>query len=120
MTAAEVEWKEGFDFYDMKAEGKIQTNQLGEVLRSLGQVLTQKEVGELQKEVGGGTVSWDKFKEIASRKPRQPEKQSAALLQAFQVFDAGGTGQVDMAELQHIVTSLGEKLSVQEFQDICK
>merc|ERR1719190_129485 len=83
-------------------------------------ILTNKEVDALQKEAGGDLLPWDKFKELAARKPKQPEKQAQALLQAFQVFDKGSTGEIDMAELQHIVTTLGEKLTVQEFQDICK
>mmetsp|Transcript_105796 Transcript_105796/g.298013 ORF Transcript_105796/g.298013 Transcript_105796/m.298013 type:complete len:136 (+) Transcript_105796:1-408(+) len=112
--------KECFDLFDRDADGKIEAKQLGEVLRSLGQILIEKDVVELRKEVVGDLVAFDKFKELASRKPRQPEKQSKALMQAFEVFDKIGTGQVDMSELQHIVTSMGEKLSAQEFQDICK
>merc|ERR1712085_211428 len=100
--------------------GKIKTSELGEVLRSLGQVLTEKEVGDLKKEVGGDLFSWDKLKELAGRKPRDAEKQSKALLQAFQVFDNTGAGQINMDDFKHIVTSLGEKLSAQEFNDICK
>mmetsp|Transcript_52438 Transcript_52438/g.113589 ORF Transcript_52438/g.113589 Transcript_52438/m.113589 type:complete len:143 (-) Transcript_52438:72-500(-) len=120
MAASEKEWKECFDLFDKDKDGKIQDKELGESLRSLGQLLTQKEVTEMLKEAPGGLISWDKFKEFAARKPRQPEKQQASLMQAFQVFDPNGTGAIDMAELQHIVTSLGEKLTAQEFTDICK
>ncbi|CAE7854913.1 CCM1 [Symbiodinium sp. KB8] len=71
-------------------------------------------------EVGSDLVSWEKFKDLAAKKPRQPEKQAHALLQAFQAFDQSGSGQVDMKELRHIVTNLGEKLTTKEFEEICK
>mmetsp|Transcript_29786 Transcript_29786/g.40118 ORF Transcript_29786/g.40118 Transcript_29786/m.40118 type:complete len:146 (-) Transcript_29786:82-519(-) len=119
-TIPEAQCKECFDLFDRNAQGKIQATELGEALRSLGLILTVKEVNELRKEVIGDSVSWDKFKELATRMPLKPEKQSQTLLQAFQVFDKGNSGTVDMAELKHIVTSMGEKLTAQEFQDICK
>ncbi|CAE7027265.1 calA [Symbiodinium natans] len=117
---SKVEWKECFDLYDKDSDGKIKAAELGDVLRSLGLVLTQKEVQELKEEVGSDLVTWEKFKALAAKKPRQPEKQAQALLQAFQVFDQSGSGQVDMKELRHIVTSLGEKLTAKEFEEICK
>ncbi|CAE7494259.1 unnamed protein product [Symbiodinium sp. CCMP2592] len=120
MAAMEVEWKECFDLYDKDSDGKIKATELGDVLRSLGLVLTQKEVQELKDEVGSDLVSWEKFKDLAAKKPRQPEKQAHALLQAFQAFDQSGSGQVDMKELRHIVTNLGEKLTTKEFEEICK
>merc|ERR1719343_942810 len=101
----ELEWKECFDLFDAKSEGKIQAKELGEALRSLGQILTNKEVQELENEVRLPTVSWDKFKEIAGRrKGKELEKQMETLLKAFQVFDTGGIGKVDMEELKHVLT----------------
>lgn len=112
--------KECFDLFDRDSDGRIEAAKLGEVLRSLGHIVTEKEVAELRRDAGGDFVSFDKFKELAARKPRQPEKQSKALLQAFEVFDKSRSGQVDMAELQHAVTCMGEKLTEKEFQEICK
>ncbi|CAE8626296.1 unnamed protein product [Polarella glacialis] len=120
MAGKEAEWKECFDLFDKDSDGKIKASELGDVLRSLGQILTQKEVSDMRAEVGGDLVGCEKFKELAARRPPQPEKQAQVLLQAFQVFDQGHTGSVDMADLRHIVTSLGEKMSPQEFEDICK
>eukprot|EP00927_Polykrikos_kofoidii_P062516 TRINITY_DN57328_c0_g1_i1.p1 TRINITY_DN57328_c0_g1~~TRINITY_DN57328_c0_g1_i1.p1 ORF type:complete len:144 (-),score=27.69 TRINITY_DN57328_c0_g1_i1:100-531(-) len=118
--ASEQEMKECFDMLDKNGVGQIKRSELGQALRSLGAVLTQKEVTECEREVAGDTLSWDKFKELAAKKPKQPEKSVAALRQAFQVFDQTSTGTMDMAELQHIVTSMGEKISAQEFEQIRK
>lgn len=118
--ANEAEWKECFDLFDKDSDGKIKAAELGEALRSLGLVLTQKELSDMKAEVGGDLISWEKFKGLVAKKPKAPEKQAQALMQAFQVFDPSGSGHVDMKELRHNVTSLGEKLTPQEFEDICK
>merc|ERR1712224_513221 len=68
----------------------------------------------LLKAEAGGDIAFEKFVELAKRKPQRPEEQAAAMLKAFQVFDDKHTGQMDRAELQKIVTTLGEKLSAQE------
>lgn len=42
------------------------------------------------------------------------------LLEAFRVFDREGKGKIPTAELRHIVTSLGDKLSESEADDMMK
>jgi len=44
-------------------------------------------------------------------------EQSAALLKAFKFFDTNESGQIEVNALKHIVTTLGERLTAQEFQD---
>ncbi|CAE8582585.1 unnamed protein product, partial [Polarella glacialis] len=56
---------ECFDLFDKDSDGKIKASELGDVLRSLGQILTQKEVSEMRAEVGGDLVGWEKFKDGA-------------------------------------------------------
>eukprot|EP00929_Paragymnodinium_shiwhaense_P027355 TRINITY_DN16068_c0_g2_i1.p1 TRINITY_DN16068_c0_g2~~TRINITY_DN16068_c0_g2_i1.p1 ORF type:complete len:146 (+),score=49.21 TRINITY_DN16068_c0_g2_i1:96-533(+) len=118
LSPAEQEWKECFDIFDQRGVGSIKRSDLGQALRSLGAVMTQSEVADLESEVSGDLISWEKFKEFAARKPKRPEQSAAALKEAFKVFDMSGTGRMDIQELEHIVTSLGEKISAQEFQDI--
>ncbi|CAJ1358919.1 unnamed protein product [Effrenium voratum] len=73
--SSEAEWKECFDLFDKEHELVAEADDLGEALRSLGLVLTQKEVSSMKDEVGA-SVSWDKFKTLASKKP-DPEKQAS-------------------------------------------
>jgi len=40
--------------------------------------------------------------------------------EAFKVFDKNGTGLVEIAELRHVLTTLGEKLTVQEVDSVMK
>jgi len=42
------------------------------------------------------------------------------LRSAFRVFDKDGTGRIAAAELKHIVTSLGERLSAGEAEEMLR
>jgi Ca2+-binding EF-hand superfamily protein len=44
---AEEKWKEAFDLFDRGGEGKISTQELGTVMRALGESPTQAEVAEI-------------------------------------------------------------------------
>ncbi len=49
--------------------------------------------------------------------PAELEKE---LRQAFRVFDKDGSGKIASAELRHIVTSLGEKLTEKEADEMIR
>lgn len=49
--------------------------------------------------------------------PVQLEKDLRA---AFRVFDKDGSGRIPSAELKHIVTSLGERMSEKEAEEMLK
>ena len=53
----------------------LKAAELGEALRSLGLVLTQKELMEMKLEVGSD-LTWEKFKGLVAKKPKAPEKQA--------------------------------------------
>jgi len=40
--------------------------------------------------------------------------------EAFKVFDKNGTGFIEIAELRHVLTTLGEKLTTQEVDGVMK
>mmetsp|Transcript_152299 Transcript_152299/g.283757 ORF Transcript_152299/g.283757 Transcript_152299/m.283757 type:complete len:142 (-) Transcript_152299:60-485(-) len=119
MAIDQKEAKECFDVYDKDGKGKILTSDLGDALRSLGQVWTQAEVEQL-KQGKGAAVSWNEFLDVAKTRPQKKSEQSAVLMKAFQVFDTSENGQIDIGELRHIVTTLGEKMTAQEFENIMR
>lgn len=41
-------------------------------------------------------------------------------MDAFRVFDQSGSGEIGTAQLQHIMTSIGEKLSAEEAEELVK
>ena len=51
---------------------------------------------------------------------RRVGETEAELLEAFSVFDRDGTGRIASADLRHIVTNLGEKLSEEDADDLVR
>ena len=45
---------------------------------------------------------------------------SEEFIRGFQVFDKDGTGQIGVGELRYVLTSLGEKLSNEEVDELLK
>lgn len=52
-NAHRIEWKEAFSMYDKKGNSTVSSDNLGDLLRGLGQNPTQAEVRELIKSLGG-------------------------------------------------------------------
>ena len=57
-TLLYTEYQEAFALFDKRGTGRVPKESLGELLRSLGQNPTQREVGELGQRVQGGSCEW--------------------------------------------------------------
>jgi hypothetical protein len=53
-----TEYQEAFALFDKRGTGRVPKESLGELLRSLGQNPTQREVAELGQRVQGGSCEW--------------------------------------------------------------
>eukprot|EP01114_Cavostelium_apophysatum_P005133 TRINITY_DN15804_c0_g1_i1.p1 TRINITY_DN15804_c0_g1~~TRINITY_DN15804_c0_g1_i1.p1 ORF type:complete len:151 (-),score=46.87 TRINITY_DN15804_c0_g1_i1:95-547(-) len=117
-----VEIKEAFQLFDKDADGKITIDELGTVMRALGQNPTQSQVKELAKEVVGGAslVDFNNFLSILQRRVNSNEGDEQHIREAFKVFDKNGTGLIEIADLKHVLTTIGEKLSPQEVDGVMK
>ncbi|XP_022794559.1 myosin-2 essential light chain-like [Stylophora pistillata] len=114
-----AEHKEAFMLFDRRGDGKIDSAQLGEVLRSLGLNPTQAEVHKALKEVdpsGSNRISFDEFFPIFHSFGQRKASKSTneGFVDGLRVFDREGNGQVSAAELRHVLTGLGEKMSEEE------
>ena len=64
-----AEFREAFGFFDKDGDGSITKEELGIVMRSLGQFASEEELKEMLKEVdidGDGTFSFDEFVQIVT------------------------------------------------------
>jgi calmodulin len=110
-------WKEAFALFDKDGDGNISSEELGTVMRALGQSPTQAEVAEIVKEAGSESIDFETFKNLMQKHKRNvdPEKE---LREAFKVFDKEGKGYVSTNEMRTVLTSMGEKLSEEEVDGI--
>ncbi|XP_019365207.1 PREDICTED: calmodulin, striated muscle-like [Gavialis gangeticus] len=117
-----AEFKEAFSLFDKDGDGSITTKELGTVMRSLGQNPTEAELQNMIGEVdadGSGTIDFPEFLSLMARKIRGADSEED-IREAFRVFDKDGNGYISAAELRHVMTNLGEKLSDEEVEEMIR
>lgn len=103
-------------------DGTITTKELGTVMRSLGQNPTEAELQDMINEVdadGNGTIDFPEFLTMMARKMKDTDS-AEEIKEAFKVFDKDGNGFISAAELRHIMTNLGEKLTDEEVDEMIR
>ncbi|KFO34526.1 calmodulin-like protein 3 [Fukomys damarensis] len=117
-----AEFKEAFSLFDKDGDGCITPQELGTVMRSLGQNPTEAELQGMVNEVdrdGNGTVDFPEFLGLMARKMKDTDSEEE-IREAFRVFDKDGNGYVSAPELRHVMTRLGEKLSDEEVDEMIR
>lgn len=126
LDASDIEdVQEVFDLYDFwdGRDGLVDAAKVGDLLRCTGLNPTVELVNK-----NGGTKKFGekqyKFEEILPiYKVVSDEKDTgtfADFMEAFKTFDREGQGYVAAAEVRHVLTSLGERLTDNEVSDIIK
>lgn len=68
---------------------------------------------------GNGTIDFPEFLTMMARKMKESDSDEE-LLEAFKVFDKDGNGFISAAELRHVMTNLGEKLTDEEVDEMIR
>ncbi|CAH2224281.1 calmodulin [Pelobates cultripes] len=116
------EFKEAFSLFDKDGDGAITTKELGTVMRSLGQNPTEAELQATISEIdcdGSGTIDFPEFLTLMARKMKDTDTEEE-IREAFRVFDKEGNGFISAAELRHVMTNLGEKLTDEEVDEMIR
>ncbi|HEY9876278.1 MAG TPA: EF-hand domain-containing protein [Candidatus Obscuribacterales bacterium] len=119
LSDAEVEklW-EAFKVFDADGSGGVSVEELGQVMRSLGQSPNETDLRDMIKEVDvdlSGTIDFEEFKALMVS--QQGDRKSRLKL-AFSVFDEDGSGQITRDELHGVMSQFG--LTDQELDEIIK
>jgi len=117
-----AEFKEAFDTYVKgKEPGKIQSKELGNVMRYLGHNPTQAQIEQMTNELGGsgGFILWEPFFQMMAKRVTADDKEED-VLEAFRVFDRDGNGNISATELRHVMCAMGEKLEESEVDELIK
>uniref|UniRef100_A0A7S0ZKG0 EF-hand domain-containing protein n=1 Tax=Timspurckia oligopyrenoides TaxID=708627 RepID=A0A7S0ZKG0_9RHOD len=110
------ELREAFALFDKNSDGKITFEELGTVMRSMGQNPSDNELRSMVREVdvdGNGTIEFDEFVRLMAGN-LNGEARDAEMKEAFNVFDRDGNGRISRDELRAVMNSLGESMNNEE------
>ena len=114
------EIKNTFTLFDQDNDNKITKQELSILLRALGKNITDNEINSLivESNLVDELINFDSFITILNK--ITPKDTEAELLEAYELFDTENNGYINISEFRHIMTNLGEKLSVDEIDNIIK
>merc|ERR1711993_191823 len=117
-----AEFKEAFSLFDKDNNGIITIEELEVTMKSLGQNPTETELRDMINEVDAddnGTIDFPEFLTMMARKMKDTDSEEE-IREAFRVFDKDGNGFISAAELRHVMTNLGEKLTDEEVDEMIR
>ncbi|XP_022648978.1 myosin-2 essential light chain-like [Varroa jacobsoni] len=123
------DYQEAFNLFDSRGDGKINVSQLGDVLRALGQNPTEADVAKFSSQAGGNKdankdkeaarISFDEFLPVlAAISKNRSSDTPEDFIEGLRHFDKEANGYISSAELRHLLTTLGEKLSDDEVEQL--
>ncbi|XP_066920107.1 uncharacterized protein [Clytia hemisphaerica] len=115
-----AEYKECFNLYDRDNDGLISIEQMKQVIRSLGQCPSDKELKELQQKLGKTKVTFPEFLDLMGKVMQKSRNPESEIFEGFRLYDQRQTGMISMKDLRHVMMRNGEKLSQPEFDYMLK
>ncbi len=117
-----IEFREAFQAFDKDGNGSITTKELGTVMRSLGQNLSETEIKEVIDEVDedkNGTIDFQEFLSLITRRMKIIDKEDE-LIDAFNILDMDGTGKISKYELRYIILSTKNGFNGNDIEELLK
>lgn len=114
-------WKAAFTVLDKTGTGYVTDEDFKVLLRGLRENPTETELeGYLKTESKEGKVGFPGVVNVMKKRQAEIKENEDELRESFKVFDKDGQGTCSTAELRHVLTNLGEKLSASEMDALIK
>jgi len=110
-------FKEAFILVDRDGDGMILPSELGQCFRMCAMNPTEAELNDMLQEIEAEQIEFPEVCTFLSRKVKDGEMDEE-FKEAFRVFDKDGNGFTSAAELRHIMTHLGEKMTDDEVDEM--
>ncbi|KAH8232410.1 hypothetical protein KR032_005801, partial [Drosophila birchii] len=117
-----AEFKDAFTQFDKDGTGKVSTRELGALMRTLGQNLSEPELQDLISESEANTsgeFDFNEFCSIMTKQMRETDTEEE-MREAFKIFDRDGDGFISPAELRFVMINLGEKVTDEEIDEMIR
>jgi len=110
------EYQEVFGIFDNVGDGKVPVALLGELLRACGQNPTEAEWRKLVGDDPEKRISFNEYLPLLKDTAKTKDKtlNQSDFIEAFKVFDKEQNGHISTAELRHLLSNLGEKMTEEE------
>jgi Ca2+-binding EF-hand superfamily protein len=108
------EIKERFDMFDKKGDGKVESFQVIDVLRSCGLNPLTADVEKMivDSELKGQRVELEKFCALYEQIVGAPGQATYEdMMEAFKTFDRDSAGVISSAELRQVLVNIGDSLT---------
>jgi len=115
-----AEFQETFLLFDQRGDSKISGHQLGDVLRAMGQNPTEADVKKTSHSNDPEyRITFEQFLPILQAISKNKDNTSLNdFVEGFKVFDKEQNGTISSAELRHLLTNLGEKMTDEEVSEL--
>ena len=116
------EFKNAFNLYDRDGDGYVTTNELSLVLKKINSDFNPNQIESIIDDAdssGTGKISLDDFLQIMTGKMRESDAEEE-IINSFKVFDTEGNGLIRSSELRNIMTTLGDKLTDEEVDEMIR
>ncbi|NXN89800.1 CALMS protein, partial [Bombycilla garrulus] len=118
-----AEIREAFSLFDRDGDGLMGGEDVGTAMRSLGHNPSEGELRAVLGERGRtGGVDFAEFLALVAGRMRDEngdeEEEEEEIREAFRVFDRNGSGFVSAAELRHVLTKVGERMTDREVDEM--
>ena len=112
-----------FLLYDTTGEEKIALNFLGEALRAMKMNPTESDLQKIMKDFKKNEVTFDEFLPVYSSFKQHQDQLGhkgtpEGIIDCLRHFDRDGNGVISSGELRNLLTTLGEKLTDEDYDNL--